>query len=115
MDKPITYGFECLPVVVGHLGRSLVDHIVDAVHPVRLEKGVDRRAVLRVLRVHVLADVLHVGLHVGHAVDELLEARRTLLVVWRTVMRQHKGLWIVHGGNRRKGQSSTTWVEHHVG
>ena len=76
-----TYSFECLPLIRGHLSHSLVDHVVDVVHAVCLEQVVDGGAVLHVLLIHLYANVLDVGLHVGHAVDELLEARRTLLVV----------------------------------
>lgn len=79
--KRVTHSLKLLPILWGHLGRSLVDHVVDAVHAVRLKQSVDCGAVLRVLVVHLLSDALHVGLHVRHAVDELLKAGSTLLIV----------------------------------
>ena len=76
------YSLKHLPLIWGHLGRGVVDHVVDAGRTVRLKELVDGGAVLRVPVVHLLADVLEVGLHVRDAVDELLHAGHALRVVW---------------------------------
>ena len=102
------YSLEDSLLLRGHAARSERDEVLDGCEAVGAEQAVDGGAVLRVGIVHLLCEADDVRLHVRHAVDELLEAVRALLVVYGGAYRMS-----ALDTKKRDREHWITWEEYH--